>query len=278
MKKGLFLDLDGTLIDSNYKISKKNKEAIKKAINEGWKIYIATGKSFVEAIKFADELKLDTPLITSQGQVIIKLPFEVVKFITQDFFYIDKILNSDNIKAILKNWTIETVDSLWTKKIKDNETLNLFRNTIKKVFEYNSKTNKRDLVNSAILGVYFDIEKLDEKKLLKLMNKLNKEFPSKEFQYWYTDNNFTTVTINPKHINKWSAIECLIECEKLDFIASMGNGWSDREMIKNSDIGIAMKNSRQKVKDVANWISKYDNDKDGVAYEIYKLLEVTKDK
>lgn len=276
MKKGLFLDLDGTLLDSHYKISEKNREAIKKAKEKGWKIYLATGKSFLISNKWAFDLKIDTPLITSQGQVIVKYPLEIIKFMTQDFGYTKRILKSDILKPILKNWTIETIDAFWTLRKENNQTLKLIDNYEKKIFEYSEK-NEQDLLHSAIIGIYFDIPKTKDEKLLKLMRKLNRAFPSKDFQYWYTEYDSTTITVKPRAVNKWTAIQIIKDMDKLDFIAAIGNGYSDRPMILNADIGIAMKNSQQKVKDSANWVSKYDNDEDGVAHEIEKLLKVVKD-
>lgn len=277
MAKGMFLDLDGTLLDSNYNISEANRKAIKRAKKEGWKIYLATGKSFLKTTRWAIDLEIDTPLITSQGQVVIKYPFEVYKFITQDFGYTKRILKSEILKPILKNWTIETVDAFWTLRKKENETLKLIDNYEKKIHEYSSE-NERDLLHSSIIGIYFDIPKTQDEELLKLMRKLNRAFPSKDFQYWYTEYDSTTITVKPRHVNKWTAIEFLKKIEKLDFIVAIGNGWSDRPMIVNADIGIAMKNSNKKVRDSADWVSTYDNDEDGVAYEINKILDATKEK
>lgn len=273
MTKALFLDLDGTVISSNYQVSKKNIKAIQKIKKAGWKVYIATGKSFSEAIKWSHLLKLDTPMITSQGQVIVTPTFEFLKFVTQDFCDIKTILNSNIVKSSLRSWSIETVDALWTTKIKDNEILKLFNLTEKNIFEYKSKEDEIKLLHSAILGVYFDVPKTNDKELLKFINKLNETFKTKDFQYWYTDYDWSTITIKPKHIDKWSAIKVLKEKENLDFIVSIGNGWSDKCMIENSDIGIAMKNSQQKIKDSATWVSTYNNNEDGVAYEIEKLLK-----
>ena len=276
MNKGLFLDLDGTLLDSNYKISTKTRAAIKKAQNLGWKIYLATGKSFLVSARWANDLKLDTPVIASQGQVIIKYPFTIMKFMTQDFGYTKKILKSSIVKPILKNWTIETMDAFWILKKSNNQTLKLIDNYEKNVFEY-SEEHEKDLLHSAIIGIYFDIPKTKDEELLKLMRKLNRAFPSKEFLYWYTDYDATTITIKPRQVNKWTAIEIIKKTDKLDFTVAIGNGYSDRPMIQNADIGIAMKNSEQKLKDSANWVSKYDNDEDGVAYEINKILSTVKD-
>ena len=276
MNKGLFLDLDGTLLDSNYKISIKNREAIVKARARGWKVYLATGKSFLISSKWSKDLKLDTAIIASQGQIIFKYPFKIIKFMTQDFGYTKRILKSDILKPILKNWTLETIDAFWTLKKKNNQTLKLIDNYEKNILEYNEE-NEKDLLHSAIIGIYFDIPKTRDEELLKLMRKLNRAFPSKDFQYWYTEYDATTITVKPRHINKWTAINIVKEMDKLDFIVAIGNGYSDRPMIVNADIGIAMKNSQQKVKNSADWVSKYDNDQNGVAHEINKVLDLVKD-
>ncbi|MDV5106462.1 HAD hydrolase family protein [Clostridium perfringens] len=40
------IDMDGTLLDSHHKVSERNKEALKKAIEKGVHIAISTGRVF----------------------------------------------------------------------------------------------------------------------------------------------------------------------------------------------------------------------------------------
>ena len=68
MKKAIFLDLDGTVLDDDYNISEINKRAVKQKIKEGYNIYIITGKSFNGSIDFYKELGLNNSLVCYSGQ------------------------------------------------------------------------------------------------------------------------------------------------------------------------------------------------------------------
>ena len=46
MIKAVMLDLDGTLLGNDHKISDTNKEVLKKLKDKGIKIFLATGRSF----------------------------------------------------------------------------------------------------------------------------------------------------------------------------------------------------------------------------------------
>jgi hydroxymethylpyrimidine pyrophosphatase-like HAD family hydrolase len=59
------IDLDGTLFDSDSKISNDNKRAISKCINSGIKIVISTGKS----IKCVDSVIKELGLCRSADRI-----------------------------------------------------------------------------------------------------------------------------------------------------------------------------------------------------------------
>jgi hypothetical protein len=61
------LDLDGTLLNSGMKVSETNQEALRKAVEAGAKVVLATSRWFGLAKRTADRLNLDTPIICSNG-------------------------------------------------------------------------------------------------------------------------------------------------------------------------------------------------------------------
>lgn len=71
MKAKLFVtDMDGTLLNSERKISEGNKAAIKKAVEAGVIFTIATGRMHASALPFAQELGVEVPIITYNGALI----------------------------------------------------------------------------------------------------------------------------------------------------------------------------------------------------------------
>lgn len=71
MKAKLFVtDMDGTLLNSERKISEGNKAAIKKAVEAGVIFTIATGRMHASALPYAQELGVEVPIITYNGALI----------------------------------------------------------------------------------------------------------------------------------------------------------------------------------------------------------------
>ena len=63
-------DLDGTLLDSAYRLSAANRTALREAAAQGVRVLLATGRMFASAVRYAKELALDTPVISYNGGVV----------------------------------------------------------------------------------------------------------------------------------------------------------------------------------------------------------------
>ena len=71
MIKAVMLDLDGTLLNNDHRISDTNKKVLKKLENKGIKIFLATGRSYESMRSYHEELNLTTPAICYNGAKII---------------------------------------------------------------------------------------------------------------------------------------------------------------------------------------------------------------
>ena len=71
MKAKLFVtDMDGTLLNSQRKITDQVKLAIKKAVEAGVIFTVATGRMHISALPYVQELGIDVPVITYNGALI----------------------------------------------------------------------------------------------------------------------------------------------------------------------------------------------------------------
>jgi len=77
-------------------------------------------------------------------------------------------------------------------------------------------------------------------------------------------------------MNKWEAIKKVakIENEQKEKIIVFGDARNDMEMIKNADVGIAVKNASVEVQNVANYVTVNTNNEDGVAQFIINNSEL----
>lgn len=71
MYKLVVSDLDGTLLDHEGIISPRVKCAVRRAMDEGVRVTLATGRVFQVTLPFAEELNPNAPLICSNGGLII---------------------------------------------------------------------------------------------------------------------------------------------------------------------------------------------------------------
>ncbi|HEX9024914.1 MAG TPA: HAD-IIB family hydrolase, partial [Clostridium sp.] len=97
MIKLIASDMDGTLLNSNHKISKENLEAIKKAESMGVKFTIATGRRFEDVKPLIDENNLKCQSIVLNGGEYIDEEGKVLEGI-----YIDRKEASQIIDMIIK--------------------------------------------------------------------------------------------------------------------------------------------------------------------------------
>jgi Cof subfamily protein (haloacid dehalogenase superfamily) len=68
--KLLALDVDGTLVDRGLEIRPRNLEALQRAIGEGLRVVLATGRMFRSALRYAELIGTLEPLICYQGALV----------------------------------------------------------------------------------------------------------------------------------------------------------------------------------------------------------------
>jgi HAD superfamily hydrolase (TIGR01484 family) len=64
------IDMDGTLLNSNQKISKISKSTLRKAHDMGVHVVISTGRTYVDAAAYSDLIVLNSPTIACTGAII----------------------------------------------------------------------------------------------------------------------------------------------------------------------------------------------------------------
>ena len=67
--KLIALDLDGTLLNSNMQLSDGNHAALRKAVDKGVHVVLATSRWYGLAKRTADRLEISTPIIASNGAI-----------------------------------------------------------------------------------------------------------------------------------------------------------------------------------------------------------------
>lgn len=92
-KKMIFIDLDGTLLNSRSAVSKTNKKIIKKLIALNYAVIIATGRNYHEAAKLTKDIE-GLAYITTNGS-------HIVDFDQSEIF--NKPLNKKILISVINN-------------------------------------------------------------------------------------------------------------------------------------------------------------------------------
>ena len=255
------LDMDGTLLDDNLKISARNKEKILRLVKEGIHVVLATARTFKAASYYAKELGLDIPIITYNGSLIKEV-------ITGKVIYSKQIINSA-AKEIL---TIGEKLNVYTK-VYINDVL-----YVEGEAEEAVSFSQKHRISYKVIGKlseninddpYMIVFKDHKEKINKAIEYLNNSI---SLPISFTLSTLNSLEVMDKGVSKATALECLTNELGIDRneVIAIGNSLNDYEMISWAGLGVAMKNSDKQLLDKWDIISQYDNNKDGISHVLDK--------
>lgn len=289
MYKLIAIDLDGTLLNSYGEITKENREAIKYALNKDVRVILASGRDPKTMKKMSLDLGITDYLIAGNGASIYDIKLE--KNIYEKYIHTEKALNIIKMckensiflnlytdKGIITeslNYNVKVFNSENNSKASEKQT-NI--EVVKDIYEY-TKNNNINILKIIICDeskIIFNniIQKL---KKIKGIDVLDVEHMSKkvirigteEFgvEYFYTE-------VSSKNVDKWYAIEYLINILKIDKkeVICIGDNINDKKMVENCGTGIVMENSALAVAGMGDFITE-DNNLNGVAKAIYHYIK-----
>ncbi|WP_226035390.1 Cof-type HAD-IIB family hydrolase [Aquibacillus saliphilus] len=234
------LDMDGTLLDANHRVSEENKKAITAARNQGVEVILSTGRHFSTCNDYAKSLELSSYLITVNGSEIWTASGELVERQLLDIPLI-KMLVDLHKKHKTSAWMTST-DQVFRGEVPD------------------------DLDAHQWLKFGFDIDDEQVKQLIMDELSINESLE-------VSNSSLTNIEVNAVGINKARAIEKV--CQRLnitmDQVMAIGDSLNDIKMIEEAGLGIAMGNAQEDVKKVADWITSTHTES-GVAHAIEKWV------
>jgi len=255
MKRILLFDLDGTLLKDDKTLSQYTLEVVSKCREQGLFIGISTSRSEQNCLKFLKELKPDIlissggALVRANGKIICSSSFSEAE--TKSF-----IETARNICGMDCEITVDTLDAHY----------------------WNYKTNPKEQDKSWGDSIYTDFSDFNHEALKicveipdsGLARKLSEQFSELDSQR-FSDGDWYKFT--KSGITKEKAILAVCEAYHADVseIVAFGDDYADIGMLKLCDIGVAMGNAIQEVKDIADVIT-LSNEEDGVAAYLEKRI------
>lgn len=288
MYKLIAMDLDGTLLNSYGEVSEENKKSIKKAIEKGIEIVIASGRMKGAIDSIAKEIGATNYIISGNGTILYdnknnKILYEsflkkekvlqIIKICEENSIYYNVYTENEVIAKNL-NYNVLFYNYENSKKVEDKQTK---INIIEDIYKYIEKTDvnivkiticdeNQTIFNRIVkkLSLINDIEILEVEHMSRKKIKSGTEEIS--IGYYYTE-------IMNKNINKWTALEKLIEHLGIskEEVITIGDNVNDKEMIENAGIGVAIGSSWLSAKQIGNIIVA-DNNSNGVAEAINRYI------
>ena len=261
-KKMIAVDLDGTLLNGESKLSDFTKDTIKQISKKGHHVVIATGRPYRMAKDFYDQLELETPMINFNGS-LTHLPGKVwahEKCLTVDKKYLlDMVQRKEEIEADFiageyrNKFYITTPD----KEIADPRLFGV--ENFRPENQFNS-----ELVTKDPNCILLQTRASDKYALAEEMNSFYKH--QLNINTWGGPLNILECT--PKGVHKAFALEYLLKVMNIDKqnLIAFGDEHNDQEMLSFASKGYAMKNANPALLSFADEQLSLTNEEDGVAH------------
>lgn len=284
MIKVIASDMDGTLLNSQHEISEGNRIAIKKAIDNGVKFVIATGRAYDSVHELAIKNGLDCEFVLmngaeyrdSEGKLIEKIDLDKTK--TKDIVSImhkhglsDKIFTNDGMYTTCN--AEEAIRGMaFQLQVMDPKLS--FEDALKEAACFNGMDNikyindideflSRDIEIRKIFGFHTDIEALDKTK--EEVEALGDLAILSSFA--------TNIEVTDIKAQKGFILGKVVDEMGIsrDDVMVLGDSFNDYSLFTEFKNCFAMENAMEHIKKIATYITD-TNDNDGVAKAIYKMI------
>ncbi|ATZ21047.1 Cof-type HAD-IIB family hydrolase [Mesoplasma coleopterae] len=277
MIKMIAIDIDGTVLDHKTGIHQKTKDAILKAKELNIPVVIATGRNLTTIHQIAKELQIDKssyPFVSQNGgqsfsfnhdnkgelKIYYTVSFDVK--LTKELF---ECANKNKIRIFA--YSEDEKYAYANKKISAFRTFMKFKTKRQKLISYNNKTDFSKLKVSKFIcfGKAKHIQKFRE-----LAEKNNVSI----FEFSYVSDAHANIELNPAGVDKAYGLKYVTEQLNIDpkDVIYFGDGENDIAAIKWAGKGVAMKNAKDSVKEVADDVTYLTAGEGGVGDYLFKNI------
>ena len=269
-KRMLFMDLDGTLLNDQKEITPGNRQALELALDRGHGVIITTGRPLKSAMDQAHKLGMDKPgcyLIAYNGAVIYDWGRQKQIFVrTLSIPTVLRVFDYVNPLGI----HIQTYDQ-WTVLVEprcDDEAVRRYCGLIRMEHQVIGDVHtdlKEEPVKALVIDFY------DKTGLLQVEQWL-KENLSDQVDCFFSCDQYLEVV--PKGMSKGEAVAMLCRMMDVDIrnAVAVGDAANDLSMIAMAGIGVAMANGTGEVKAIADYVTRHDNNHDGIAEVVARFF------
>ena len=267
MYKVVFIDIDGTLRNDLGEISRRTKEAVRRAVESGIIVIICSGRPVRSTVEVSEKCFASEFIITSNGAYGYNYKENKCMFKNkmekQACLKLYELAEKNNV-----NFIMNTEKGRFCTKKKNNETDYLLNEQIEEFLE------KTDVMQCLLHDSSF--EKIrDLKPYVEKIENVGIKNQSKSL----TDPNknplsYTYFDIADEKTSKGFGVKKMCEALNIDVkdAISIGDDYNDVSMFEQTGLSVVMGNANDEVKSKAKYKT-LDNNKDGVAVFLEKLIK-----
>lgn len=277
MKKAIIMDIDGTLTNSEKKISEKTKNKLMELQEKGALLVLASGRPDKGLMQYVKELEMDKHhgiIISFNGAKVIDCQSNEILF--------NQTMPVETCKAVIKHIKKFDVKPIVYKN--DYMYVNDVYDNMVHVWggELNVIKYEAGLTNYKICEVY-DMEEFADYPMNKILIAADDEYLKnnyKDIMEPFKDSLSCVFSADmyfeftEKGIDKANAIRSSLGSlgYTKDDIIAFGDAGNDKTMLEYAGIGVAMGNASQDIKDIADYIT-LSNDEDGIVHALNELIK-----
>lgn len=266
MYEMIVLDLDGTLTNSEKRITPKTKQALMRAQAAGIRVVLASGRPTYGIVPLADELEIGQ----YGGYIMAFNGGKIVDWASQSTVFEQKL--EDKLVPVIYREAINAGMQILTYQGENIVTTDMTdKYVLKEAF-----INKMPVVQ---LDSFLDEITYPLNKCLIVGDPV----PLHEFELYlrkkmegrisvYTSAPFFLEAM-PLNIDKAHSLDRLLELLNIskEKVIACGDGHNDISMIEYAGLGVAMQNAEEEVKAVSDYIT-LSNEEDGVGHVVEKFM------
>ncbi|MFC0189766.1 Cof-type HAD-IIB family hydrolase [Fictibacillus aquaticus] len=282
--KLIAIDMDGTLVNKQLKVTKENASAIKEAQNKGHLVVIATGRSYDEARFALSDAELHLPLICVNGAEIRSEDWDILTSVPIPHFQYEQIeavlskediyyelytnkgtftANRERAYEVMKDIVLTSNPEATDDDVQKAALRRIKLGLVHVVNSYQELLDQEGIEVYKLLGFHANQEKLARAaQELNMMDELAVSSSSRH-----------NLEITNSEAQKGVALEKFAQMHDICMKDTMaiGDNYNDVSMLERAGTSVAMGNAEEDIKKIAQYVTK-TNEESGVAYAIRNFL------
>ncbi|WP_157827530.1 HAD family hydrolase [Niallia nealsonii] len=281
--KAIILDMDGTMLNEESKVSEELHRYLRRLRQEGLKIFIATGRTLLEIENVVpEEFEVDG-FVTSNGMAAFvekeqlfqhSLEPSLVEGLMEEvqkrnlYYEIHPAVGNRYVLKEDQGMILHMIKGERPSSVEENEWLSR-KSAIEEHIDW-----KRELHPNNISKIYFfHTDKGKIKSWISFLEKL-------KLQHGFSSSSSTenNVEIMAENINKATGVEYLLERYNLSFeeVLAVGDGENDLPLLKRVGYAVAMKNAPNSVKEYVDEQTDFSYKENGLYYYLSNKFKLDK--